>query len=51
MKGDLDLVFLYIAGFGFSDMLVEYFEINNNLKKFLYFSFMLLIALVLHFFL
>ena len=51
MKGDLDLVFLYIAGFGFSDMILEYFEIDNNLKKFLYFSLMLLIALVLHFYL
>jgi len=49
MKGDLDLVFLYIAGFGFSDMIVEYFEIDNIFKKFLYFSLMLLIALVLHF--
>lgn len=49
MKGDLDLVFLYIAGFGFSDMIVEYFEIDNIFKKFLYFSLMLIIALVLHF--
>ena len=49
MKGDLDLVFLYIAGFGFSDMIVEYFEIDNIFKKILYFSLMLLIALVLHF--
>ena len=49
MKGDISLVFLYIAGFGFSDMIVEYFEIDNNFKKFLYFSLMLFIALVLHF--
>ena len=51
MKGDLDLVFLYIAGFGFSDMIVEYFEINNNFKKFGYFTMMLLISLLLHFYL
>ena len=49
MKSELEFVFLYIAGFGFSDMIVEYFEIDNNFKKILYFSFILLISLVLHF--
>jgi hypothetical protein len=41
---EIGKVFLYIAGFGFSDLFITYFKVNSNLAKIIYFSTMLLIS-------
>ena len=45
MDCDVETVFLYIAMFGFSDLLVSYFNINSAKSKLIYYTIILAISL------
>ena len=43
-------VLLYIAGFGYSDMILEEFNIYSSEDKFLYYGFIFILALFMHYY-
>lgn len=45
MDCDAETVLLYIAMFGFSDLLVSYFNINSAISKLIYYTIILAISL------
>ena len=42
------LAYLYISGFGFSDLILDEFNIKSREKKIIYFSFTLFLAMVMY---
>ncbi len=48
MLNELGFLFLYITGFGFSDIILEEFNIKSRNQKILYFSFTLFLAILMY---
>lgn len=48
MLNELGYLFLYISGFGFSDLILDEFNIKSREKKVLYFSFTLILAILMY---
>tara|TARA_B110000908_G_C10007328_1_gene336920 strand:- start:524 stop:691 length:168 start_codon:yes stop_codon:yes gene_type:complete len=48
MLNELGYLFLYISGFGFSDLILDEFNIKSREKKVLYFSFILFLAIIMY---
>ena len=48
MLNELGYLFLYISGFGFSDLILDEFNIKSRKKKVLYFSFTLFLAIIMY---
>ena len=48
MLNELGYLFLYISGFGFSDLILDEFNIKSREKKMIYFSFTLLLAIIMY---
>ena len=44
---EFSTILLYIAGFGFSEIIIEYFKINSYLSRIIYFSTIIFISLAL----
>lgn len=47
MDDEIGRLFLYLAGFGFSELFVDYFKIRSNAARISYYSILLLISIVL----
>ncbi len=49
MTAELYSVFLYVAAFGFSDMIVKYFSIHSTKSLLCYYSIILLISFLCYY--
>jgi len=41
---DLSVILLYIATFGYADLIMKYFQINTNQKQFMFYSIILFVS-------
>lgn len=48
MLNELGYLFLYISGFGFSDLILDELNIKSKHKKVIFFSFTLVLAIILY---
>lgn len=49
MTAELYSVFLYVAAFGFSDIIIQYFSIHSTKSLLLYYFFILLISFLCYY--
>lgn len=48
MTSELHLVLLYVAMFGFSELIIDIFGLQSTTKKFIYYLFILCLSLVFY---
>lgn len=48
MTSELHLVLLYVAMFGFSELIIDIFGLQSSTKKFIYYLFILCLSLVFY---
>ena len=47
MDDEIGRLFLYLSGFGFSELFLDYFEIKSNIAKFSYYTILLSVSIIL----
>ena len=47
MDDEISRLFLYLSGFGFSELFLEYFKIHSNVARISYYSILLFVYMVL----
>jgi len=46
MDDEISILFLYLSGFGFSELFLEYFKIRSNVAMISYYSILLFVYMV-----
>jgi len=47
MDDEISRLFLYLSGFGFSELFLEYFKIRSNVARISYYSILLFVYMVI----